>query len=238
MDKLKKAAIAFGNLFNKSYEILIGKKGKEVFIPLYFSPIDFHHLMGLGKLKDLRIATMPREKVFSDIIQDKITYEDISKSLYFHQIIDRFAPLSEVEKILDSNEMIFKYVSYKMTGSSIQAEYLLSTAYNNTTTYIFIDEKENRKFFCRSFFPKREKDYTQGQERWTLLYKEKINLDTGEAVVQYKHSTYLTPQEKAIIEQTRKLETPQQAVPPEEQFYDEGYDEWYEQEQTDGIGLC
>ncbi len=27
-------------------------------------------------------------------------------------------------------------------------------------------------------------------------------------------------------------------LPPEEQFYDEDYDEWYKQEQTDGIGLC
>lgn len=48
---------------------------------------------------------------------------------------------------------------------------------------------------CRTFFPKAEKDYTKGQPRYTLLKKEKINLKTGETIVQYDR---LTPKLKAV----------------------------------------
>lgn len=42
---------------------------------------------------------------------------------------------------------------------------------------------------CRTFFPKAEKDYAQGQPRYTLLKKEKINIVTGEVTVQYDRLT-------------------------------------------------
>ena len=48
-------------------------------------------------------------------------------------------------------------------------------------------------FFCRSFFPKDKKDYTVGQPQFTLLFKEKITVSTGEKVIQYDR---LTPKTK------------------------------------------
>lgn len=38
---------------------------------------------------------------------------------------------------------------------------------------------------CRTFFRKGDKDYTQGQPRYTLLKKEKKDVQTGEIIVQY-----------------------------------------------------
>lgn len=56
--------------------------------------------------------------------------------------------------------------------------------------YIFIAEhKDTGKYFCRSFFPKEKKDYTEGQPRYTMLYKEKRNMATGEIAVQYDRLT-------------------------------------------------
>ena len=55
MDKLQKCAKAFENLLEIQYRIIIGRKGKTVELVIGFSKLDFHHLMGLGKLKDLRI---------------------------------------------------------------------------------------------------------------------------------------------------------------------------------------
>lgn len=34
-------------------------------------------------------------------------------------------------------------------------------------------------------FPKSEKDYAEGQPRYTLLKKEKLNLQTGDTIIQY-----------------------------------------------------
>ena len=90
-------------------------------------------------------------------------------------------PFIQIENFLDSNKLIFRYNQKLQTFSLIEAEYLLSTPYENTDIYIFLDrQKEPDYFFCRSFFQKEEKDYTKGQAIYTLLKKEKINLRTEE----------------------------------------------------------
>ena len=91
--------------------------------------------------------------------------------------------------MLDSNEIIFKYNSKKQVFSLIQADYLLQSAHNSRDIYIFLDRLENSdSHFCRSFFPKGDKDYTAGQAKYTLLYK-KINKITGESEIQYDNLT-------------------------------------------------
>ena len=99
-------------------------------------------------------------------------------------------PFIQIENFLDSNKLIFRYNQKLQTFSLIEAEYLLSTPYENTDIYIFLDrQKEPDHFFCRSFFQKEEKDYTKGQAIYTLLKKEKINLRTEEKMIQYDRLT-------------------------------------------------
>ena len=72
-DKLKNTAESFRSLLDTQYHIIIGRKGKSAELTIEFKPIDFHHLIGLGKLKDLRIATQNRESVCSSILNGTIT---------------------------------------------------------------------------------------------------------------------------------------------------------------------
>lgn len=163
-DKLKKATESFYSLLDTQYHIIIGRKGKSINMTITFHPIDFHHLMGLGKLKDLRISTQNRETVFFEILNGTITYSSICKSRYIKQIENRFPPLTHIEEIFDNNKLIFRYNANKNPFSRIEADYLLSTPFSGNEIYIFIEEKgTNGIFFCRSFFPKEKKDYTIGQ---------------------------------------------------------------------------
>lgn len=151
-----------------------------------FSTGDFHHLMGLGKLKDLRIASQNREQVFSNIIAGEITDSTISASGYISKIRNRFVPLTAIEQLFDDNNVLFRYNEKNNKFSLIMADYLLSTPYKNTDVYIFLAKKNpSNTYFCRSFFPKEKVDYTLGQPKYTLLFKEKITISTGERVVQY-----------------------------------------------------
>ena len=60
-------------------------------------------------------------------------------------------PFIQIENFLDSNKLIFRYNQKLQTFSLIEAEYLLSTPYENTDIYIFLDrQKEPGHFFCRS----------------------------------------------------------------------------------------
>lgn len=185
MDQLQACAKAFDHLLNIKYHIVIGRKGKLTELNILFSPTEFHHLIGLHKLHDLHLARDNREKIFHQILSGKIPIDHLKKSKYFPIIQNRIQPFHEIETILDSNNLIFRYNQKLHTFSLIEAEYLLSTPYQNTDIYIFLDQQdESDCFFCRSFFPKEDKDYTKGQPIYTLLKKEKITISTGETIVQ------------------------------------------------------
>ncbi|MCM1065343.1 MAG: PBECR4 domain-containing protein [Eubacterium sp.] len=150
----------------------------------------FHHLMGLGKLKDLRIATQSRSTVFDEILAGKTTYETISKSRYLHLIEKRFQPLAQIESLLDQNRLIFRYNQKRNHFSLIEADYLLSTPFADNDIYIFLARQDDTgQYFCRSFFPKGQIDHTRGQAVHTMLYKEKMRLSTGISQIQYDRLT-------------------------------------------------
>ena len=187
MDKLFACAQTFASLIDAEYRILIAHKNNQVELKITFNPIDFHHLMGLGKLKDLRIHRDNRTDVFKKILSGKITYDTIRQSKYIQEIENRFEPLSHLEELLDSNYLTFRYRLENNPTSTIIAEYLLSVEFKSNDVYIFLDKKEkSENYFCRSFFPKTNKDYTTGQTKYTMLRKEKFTLSTGESVVQWE----------------------------------------------------
>lgn len=198
MDKLQECAKAFEKLLDKKYHIIIGRKGKSVEIKLAFDIVDFHHLVGLHKLKNLRLSRGNREKIFKDILAGHISFSDIEQSPHFNQIKNRIEPFLDLENILDDNRLIFKYNKKSHSFSLIQAEYLLSTPYKSNEIYIFLDRKGSEgQLFCRSFFPREYKDYTIGQPTYALLYKEKITISTGEKEVQYDRLSPIQKTEKA-----------------------------------------
>ena len=190
MDKLQNCASAYQKLLDYQYNIVLERKGKLTTLHIRFTKWDFHHLMGLGKLKDLRIARKNRVDVFDDIIEGRTSYGSITTSRYFSLIENRFEPLSAIESLLDSNETVFRYNSRLNQFSLIEADYLLSTPYEGNDIYIFVASGDNPdEYYCRSFFPKEKKDYTFGQAIYTLLYKAKENLTTGEKIVLYDKLT-------------------------------------------------
>ena len=50
---------------------------------------------------------------------------------------------------------------------------------------MFLSHGVDDKYFCRSFFPEEKKDYTRNQTSWTMLYKKKCNMSTGEEIILY-----------------------------------------------------
>lgn len=186
MDKLEECAKTFERLTNIEYRIVVGRKGVTCNINLKFEPAEFHHLLGLHKLKDNMINKERRTKVFEKILRGKITYEKLKQSSYFLDIANRIKPLAELEKLLDKNDIIFKYNNKVNSFSRIQADFLLCSKYIDNDIYIFISERGNTDdYYCRSFFPKENIDFSRGQAKYTLLYKEKINLLTNEIEIQY-----------------------------------------------------
>lgn len=193
MTVLKERAKAFEKLFNIQYKIILGRQGKTVEFILSFEKEHFFHLIGLHKLKDISYPTKNRERLFNIILNEGITYEMVKKSDFFLSnkekkypgIEERINSLIKLEEILDSNYLTFKYNKHRMRWCDIKFKYVFESVDCEIPIYIFIDEiSNNGNMGCVSMFPKFINDYTNGQTTMALLYKEKINLKTGESVVQ------------------------------------------------------
>ena len=180
--------MAFEALLNYEYHFIIGRKGQLKEFYLTFDKSDFHHLIGLHKLRDItQIQQGMREKIFYKILRGEISEELIKKSSYYDQMESRIVPLTSLEEMLDGNNLIFRYNEKIQKFSLIKAEYLLEGKADNIPVFLFLGKrnKDEKEQMCRTFFRIEDKDYTEGQPKYTLLKKEKVHLPTGNAVTQF-----------------------------------------------------
>ena len=141
--------------------------------------------MGLQYLLDRPELNRDRGKVFDAVRERIITTEQVETSDFYKQIEDRVHFLPLLEKLLDSNETVFKYNQRANVFSMIQAEFLMKNHIQERNLFLFLSKNKDNKYFCRSFFPEDKKDYTKNQASWTLLFKKKINVLSGEEIILY-----------------------------------------------------
>lgn len=188
MDELQRCAGNYMRLVNIKYRIIVGRKGETLEFVIGFHPSNFHHLAGLHKLIDVsHFQDIRRSDVLKKLLSGEYSMKDVENSKYIKKIRERIDLVAGLEDFLDSNEFIFRYDSHKNKGSRIKADFLLQSKKNEREAYLFLVKRspDGSECACGSMFFRTGKDYAKGQERFTLLYKEKINLMTGESIVQY-----------------------------------------------------
>lgn len=176
---------SFISLLSTEYEIILGRKGIAVKLIIIFDKKDCFHLMGLQYLADRPELRRDRGKIFDEIQKGIIKQEQIESSDFYYKIQDRIHFLPLLEKILDSNDTVFKYNGKTNVYSMIEADYLMKNHMEDRNLFLFLSNKKDDYYFCRSFFPEEKMDYTKKQASWTLLYKKKKNLSDGTEMVLY-----------------------------------------------------
>lgn len=182
---IKDCVSAFLPLLNTEYEIVLGRKEVAVTLRIIFDKKDCFHLMGLQYLVDRPELNQDRGKVFDEIMVGSISTEQVESSDFYKRVEERVHFLPLLEQLLDSNDTIFKYNKKANMYSKIDADYLMKNKMEEKGLYLFLSHATDDKYFCRSFFPEGKKNYTKNQASWTLLYKKKYNLNTGEEIVLY-----------------------------------------------------
>ena len=189
MRDIKDCVNAFIPLLNTEYQIVLGRKGVTVILKITFDKRDCFHLMGLQYLIDRPELNRDRGKVFDGIVAGSITTEQVESSDFYKKIEDRINYLPLLEALLDSNDTIFKYNQRINMYSMISADYLMKNNMEENNLYLFLSHSSDDKYFCKSFFPEKKKDYTKNQASWTLLYKKKCNISTGKEIILYDRLT-------------------------------------------------
>ena len=176
---------SFASLLDTEYQLILGRKGEAVSLKITFDKKDCFHLMGLQYLTDRPELSRDRGKIFDEIKSRVLTKEQIESSDLYEQIADRVDLLPFLEDLFDSNDTVFKYNEKKNSFSMIKADYLMKNRVVDKNVFIFLSKGKDDTYFCRSFFPETNRDYTKNQASWTLLYKEKMKRSTGQKVVLY-----------------------------------------------------
>lgn len=189
MDILKRCAENYNNMLNIDYDIVLGKRGRELSYKLVFRKIDFRHLVGLHYLKDIMSFRGDRERLFDNIISGKIATDTITKSAYYYYIEDRINLVTGLENFIDSNDLIFKFYANKVTGCSrIEADIMMQNA-DSLLFLALIDD--SGQLYCKSAFTNQTDLYSKNQEKLTLLKKVKNNHSTNEKLVLYTNPRYI-----------------------------------------------
>lgn len=177
---------AFEKLLDKEYHLVLGRKNVSVSLQINFDKKECFHLMGLQYLTDRPELAHDRGKIFDAIKERRITVEQIQSSDLYYKIADRIDMFPLLESIIDRNDTIFKYNQKRNIYSVVKADYIMKNNVEERNVFLFLAENEEKgKYFCRSFFPQDKMDYTKNQASWTLLYKQKVILSTGEVETLY-----------------------------------------------------
>lgn len=180
-DILYDAAIKYKELKNIVYTIILGRKNYSYTIVLHFPPESFFHLTGMQHLNDLTFSSTNKERIYKDILNKKLTNEDLKKSTFYDRwhIDERISNLVLLKEMIESNSMYYlihgnKYIQY----TSIKADYLCEYNHIKNIVYLFlIHERKYPKFYgeCKgcSFFIKHDHNYTIGTSKTTVLLIQK-----------------------------------------------------------------
>lgn len=194
MDPLFNSASKFNALTQHEYRFTIGRKGKTRDLRVTFSTDDFHHLAGLHKIRDNDFfRTAKRSKVFDAIMDGSITDQTLQKSRYYEEVFERIELVGNLQTLLESSEIVFRFSNKRLPFySKIEADYLLECTYNGVVFIFLIASDEPDSYRCKSLFYKSTRDYSLGQERYTLLQTTKRNLLTSEVTELYKRPGYVS----------------------------------------------
>lgn len=143
-------------------------------------------IMELQYLTDRPELVHDRGKIFDAIRERRITAEQLQSSDLYYKIADRIHMLPLLESIIGRNDTIFKYNQKRNIYSVIKADYIMKSNAEERNLFFFLAESGGSgRYYCRSFFPQDKMDYTKNQVSWTLLYKKKVTLSTGEGEILY-----------------------------------------------------
>lgn len=184
----------FEKLFDIKYDLLLGRRNKAMEISIVFCDYDFHHLAGLHYLTDRIMLSRARDSVYWDIYNGVITDSDVRKSFAYEDIVDRLDILNQIEHLIDTNNLIFRYNTKNNPKSKINANFVMQsfTDGKKNKAFIFLKyiDKNCNQVCCNSIFPYTDYDYTAYQKKLILLKKTKIRISTGEILDSYISKSY------------------------------------------------
>ena len=173
MDRLREAAKEYAKLFDKDYVYTLET---GTVLQVYFNPGFFHHLIGLQKLKDVDLVIKhPRNSpayIFRNILNGRISINDIQKSIYFNEIEGRLRHFSQIKRMVEFEKVIIEFDSSLIRSKMVKADYVLFKRSNDNmylNLFLKSDTPNQERHIPLTFLPHATDYYTFGQKVINIL---------------------------------------------------------------------
>ena len=190
---LVKAAREWERLSKTEYHIVAGRRGKAVTIRLGFDFADFPHLSGMQYARDvdfgIRTSEYYGEKLIPALLSGRMDGSRIESGRNWEKIKGRLDAIIGLKETLEGDFLIAYFDPQKVRANSrIDADFVIKNERSGETYFVFIDERDEQRHYCKSAFAKENVDYMENQSMLTVLKKEKT--ENGETKVLYRHPNF------------------------------------------------
>jgi hypothetical protein len=182
MDVLKNCADIYSILLNKKYIITLSNL--QV-ITIVFKEEHFYHLIGLQYLNDIVYLRKNKKAIFKKIMNNEITFKNISNSVFVDQVVERINNFSYIIQLL-STDRIIKF-DPKRVYSRINADYIMVKNNEGNNLMLFLGKNNNDdNLYPVSFIIRNNNDYIYGQKSIGIKDIQIIDFDVEEQVAAKK----------------------------------------------------
>lgn len=154
----------YNKLLHKKYTIILENNFEFSF---YFTPDNFFHLIGLGKLNDASyFKGKSKDLIFKKILKKEIPLESIEKHKNYCKIINRVKYFERIDKLLDKqrSKIIIDFDCDLVSDTKLLKTVFMFYAHEkNGYTHLTIG-KDNTKYYPETFIYEDSKRYISGQE--------------------------------------------------------------------------
>ena len=103
-------------------------------------------------------------KLLDSLLSGKLDGTRLEKSRNWEKIKGRLNAIICLEQTLESDFIIAHFDSRRvLTGSKIQAEYVIQNTSTGEIFFIFLDKDPSQRYYCKSAFAKTNVDYLKNQ---------------------------------------------------------------------------
>lgn len=154
---LRNLILSYRTLMDTQYKFTItqtvSKQTTEKYIELSFTEPNFHHLIGLHKLKGIDkvkcFNANGAQKIYNQILGNHITFYDLDKDTSQHKaaFLSRATSLNLIYTMLENISVNLKglyYFAPNKIGSKIKAKYLLHFQHRDKEFYFLFDKYDKK----------------------------------------------------------------------------------------------
>ena len=165
MKDIKECAEFYKSFLNKDYIFTL--EG-DIKFKIFFVKGNFHHLLGLGKLKDieeLNIEKNKADKIYKDILSGDISIEKIENSVFYYKILNRVENFQNITDLLDIDKckIIIDFDRNLLDDTNlINTKYILFKHKNDGYIHLTLGDK-GKGIYPETFFYEGSKRYITEQ---------------------------------------------------------------------------